>query len=200
MENITKERIVDEAIRIIDEKGGALHVNLREIARNIGCSAPNLYNYFNSLDDLMNTALIRICEDFIETIRRKTTLTGDNEDLEGLAFRAYIQYALENPGRLNFYHFERLSFSISTEGQIQAEKVGEHMAGLLYSGLQGKLSYEKALTLTSLLHKFLLGSLSDYITGRVKIDDQEQYVSELTTLCKKILKSLIDNFPGEQEV
>lgn len=194
LDGMTKEDIIETAIRLIDSKGGASNVNLREIARTVGCSAPNIYNYFINMDDLLNTVLIRICDDFKTNIQEKTKEINNDEDFLKVVFRAYIEYAVENSGRLNIYHFEKLNFTISTEAEASARSVGEHMASLLFTGLNQRLPYDKVTTINGILHCYIIGALSNYITGRISIDDKEHFIKEMVDTSKRIFNSLVQSF------
>ena len=56
---MTADRFIDETLELIAEKGGSQEVNLREIARRIGCAHTNAYNYFVSFDELLWAAFRR---------------------------------------------------------------------------------------------------------------------------------------------
>jgi AcrR family transcriptional regulator len=53
------ERFVDTALDLIAEHGGSGHVNLRQIARRMGCAHTNLYNYFADYPELLWEAFRR---------------------------------------------------------------------------------------------------------------------------------------------
>ena len=53
---ISKELIVETALALINEEGSSSKVNLREIARRLGCAHTNIYNYYPSLDELLGRA------------------------------------------------------------------------------------------------------------------------------------------------
>lgn len=55
----TAERFVEVTLALIAEQGGSQSVNLREVARRVGCAHTNLYNYFESFDDLLWEAFRR---------------------------------------------------------------------------------------------------------------------------------------------
>ena len=188
---LTKEQIIETTIMLIDKKGGATAVNLREVARISGCSAPNIYNYFESLDDLFNTVLIRICDDYNKTLQIKIAKTP--EELLLGAFRAYIEYAIEYPGRLNFFQFEKLNISVSEETEEMAEGVGYNMAHMMAYGTGKNITEEKMIEICNILHRYLLGELSEYITGKKKIEDKEAYVNKLVLYCKKLYDIFVQN-------
>ena len=62
-----QKQIIDEAIRIIHEKGFA-SLSIRELAKNVGISEPAIYRHFNSKEDIVIGILDRMLEfgNFIE--------------------------------------------------------------------------------------------------------------------------------------
>ena len=55
----TAERFVETALDLIEEQGGSLSVNLRQISRRMGCAHTNVYNYFDTYQDLLWEAFRR---------------------------------------------------------------------------------------------------------------------------------------------
>jgi AcrR family transcriptional regulator len=56
---ITADRFIDTMLALIVESGGSQSVNLRQIARRIGCAHTNCYNYFASYEHLRWAAFRR---------------------------------------------------------------------------------------------------------------------------------------------
>ena len=56
---VTAERFIDTMLALIVESGGSQDVNLRQIARRIGCAHTNCYNYFASYEHLRWAAFRR---------------------------------------------------------------------------------------------------------------------------------------------
>lgn len=52
----TQKQIVNTALALIEEAQGVSNVNLREIARKLGCAHTNLYNYFPDYESLLREA------------------------------------------------------------------------------------------------------------------------------------------------
>jgi AcrR family transcriptional regulator len=193
IEGLLKQEILNTTLALIDKKGGASGVNLREVARALGCSAPNIYNYFSSHYDLMNSVLIMICEDYKKYLSIKTAYADNPESLLLSAFSTYIEYAIAYPGRLNFYHFEKLDITISEEAFNTGISVGDAMAALLDKGSESKISNKKTEEVCKIIHCYLLGELSEYITGRIKLADKENYAKSLVLYCRKLFDTLIQN-------
>jgi len=55
----TAARFVATTLELIEEEGGSLTVNLRQISRRMGCAHTNVYNYFSSYQDLLWEAFRR---------------------------------------------------------------------------------------------------------------------------------------------
>ena len=95
--DITREEIKDTARQLMAEKGtGGLSV--RAIARQMGMTAPALYHYYDSLNDLI-TALIQDAfidlGETIESAAKDPLLKTTGERLTAVAY-AYRQWALQN--------------------------------------------------------------------------------------------------------
>lgn len=89
------EAIVAQAVAIVDV-GGAEALSLRALARDLGVSAPALYNHIRSKEDLLRLVA---GEGYAELARRWTTLDPtDHESWIRASSHAYVAFALERPG------------------------------------------------------------------------------------------------------
>jgi AcrR family transcriptional regulator len=96
--DITREEIKDTARKLMAEKGTA-GLSVRAIARQMGMTAPALYHYYESLNNLI-TALIQDAftqlADTLEAAAINSTLTTSAERLSSVSY-SYRQWALEHP-------------------------------------------------------------------------------------------------------
>ena len=168
----TRERFVDAAVALVDAHGGASAVTLRDIAEEVGCSPPNAYNWFAGLDELLTAALVRICEEFLERLASAVPPGTGPRDAFVASVRTYVAFAVEHPGRLNAYHFERLTMSLGPEALAAGAAVGQTMAELLSRGTDPSLPSGAADEITTVLHSYLIGRLADHITGRALLEDR----------------------------
>ena len=98
----TSERLVDETLTLIADRGGSRDVNLREVSRRVGCAHTNAYNYFASFGALLWEAFRRVLGEY------GTFLTRDLDD--SLAPEDYLRrivtnlatFPLEHPGWYRF--------------------------------------------------------------------------------------------------
>lgn len=190
-ESPTRERFVEAAVALIDRNGGAASVTLRDVARDVGCSPPNAYNWFSGLSDLLDAALVWICADFLTRIRAAVPADCEPPDVLARAVRAYVEYALDHPGRLNAFHFERLSVPVGEDAAAAGEAVGRAMGELLARGTSPTLESDVADDVTAVLHRYLIGRLADHITGRAPVADLGVEADEVAAEILRIHDALV---------
>jgi AcrR family transcriptional regulator len=66
----TEQRLVEATLELIAQEGGSLEVNLRGISRRVGCAHTNVYNYFDSYQDLLWAAFRRALRIYGEHLTR----------------------------------------------------------------------------------------------------------------------------------
>lgn len=68
----TKEDVVEHALQVIRE-GGLSSFSARQIARKMNSSTAPVYQWFNSMDELLEAIMVRIKERMLEYMRKKYT-------------------------------------------------------------------------------------------------------------------------------
>src|SRR4030042_3132010 len=101
-----KETLIQTTIRMIDEEGGCLPLNLRRIARRAGCRAPNIYNHFRDFNELLNTAHASIINDFTQELTAAINAVIRPSELIRASARSFVTYALAHKGWFNCFLFE----------------------------------------------------------------------------------------------
>ncbi len=74
-----KQETLDVALRLLMERGYA-NLNMDELAEEVGISKPTLYQYFNSKDELVAQAMVRM----FEKMEEKLSELSDKSPLEQL--------------------------------------------------------------------------------------------------------------------
>ena len=98
----TADRFVEATLELIAEQGGSLNVNLREVARRIGCAHTNVYNYFDSFDDLLWTAFRRVLDDYSDHFTHGLDKSLSRDEYLHRLIGNLVAYPQRNPG---FYRF-----------------------------------------------------------------------------------------------
>ena len=93
---VTKERIISEAIRLIEEKEQSV-ISLHELARRLGIKTPSLYNHIKNTRDLQHEVFRYAIDKFVANQNAATAGKQKDEAVRAFA-EAYYQFAKENKG------------------------------------------------------------------------------------------------------
>jgi AcrR family transcriptional regulator len=98
----TAERFVDETLALIVEKGGSSDVNLRAVSRRVGCAHTNVYNYFDSFDDLLWAAFRATLDHYGEFLARDLDSSLPPGEHRQRLITNLVTYPQDNPGLYRF--------------------------------------------------------------------------------------------------
>ncbi len=143
---------MDEGLRLL-ENGHADHISLREIARNVGVSAPALYRHFPNKDSLLS-ALAEEGMKRLATLQANQGGAGGAEDFAASG-RAYVRFAMANPAlfRLIFSSMcaDAHPFEESKAGS-PAHLLRGHVAEVLGPDVPDEKKFTVALRAWALVH------------------------------------------------
>ncbi len=174
--------IKTEAWKLITEQG-VQSVALRAIARSLNITAPAIYNYFPSLEDLLNSLIADADADLGRYLTEAHTphLADDNSVQFRVVCQAYRRWAIENPSRYLLF------FSAKPEENPQISHTLHALIGILNTAQKsGGLRKEEQLVLPP----GLSGLLSEW---KVKLAVEEEFVLYLAFIVWSRLHGLILN-------
>lgn len=87
LESARKEAFIDAVLSMLDEGMSLRELNLRKVAKQVGCAHTNAYNYFTSYEELLWWSLKGALE--------RMTAMVDPE--HGGLTEAYVEFALDHP-------------------------------------------------------------------------------------------------------
>lgn len=93
---LTKESIVKEAIKLI-EQSGKPDICLHEISRQLGIKTPSLYNHIKNTADLENSVFEYAINALINELKQAMQGKEKSDALRSFAY-AYIDFAIRNKG------------------------------------------------------------------------------------------------------
>ncbi len=105
----TADRFVQTTLELIVESGGSLGVNLREVARRMGCAHTNVYNYFDSFDDLLWTSFRRVLDDYGAAWMKDLSDEQTPDERLTRLLTNLVTYPQENPGLYRFIGSDPIS-------------------------------------------------------------------------------------------
>jgi AcrR family transcriptional regulator len=168
---ITRESLVDEAVRLIDEAGFD-QLALAPLARRLGVRPPSLFEHVDGTADLVRAVRLRGFREQAMLLRKAATGLSRDEAVRGMA-RAYRDFALEHPGL--YTATVRTVVGETPELRTAGNEALACIADVLRGyGIEGPEAVHAARYLRSVIHGFLLLETASGFGLNVDVD--ESYV------------------------
>jgi len=181
---ITKEQVIDTALELMKNSNHLNSLNLRAVARALGCAHTNLYNYFSSYSDLLWEVHAVMQGIFIENLANQLETVTTVQLRYDCFFRSIVDFYMENKGWFRLAWIEYIEGE-RPENDIKVTEttnrlLNDHIANI-WNELYGE-HLEKELTKRVMhnTHCYLIGEISNYLMGRGLIEDEmefKQYVA-----------------------
>ncbi len=115
IQNIKKKRVIkyfiDAAARIAKEEGIS-RITIRKVAAEAGYNSATLYNYFNSIEDLLDFAIINSITDYLNEIY-KILISDKHEVLKYFeSWKCYCKYSFTYPSIYTYAFASRFSENV----------------------------------------------------------------------------------------
>lgn len=197
-EGQTREQFIHGVLELLERGVGLREINLRRIARLVGCAHTNAYNYFASLQELFWYALD-------EALHRMVAYSEHARDPGAPAapepfLASHVQFAIDHPGLYRFIWLDSLS------GEPPAD-VAEYLAvpGLLFrqalAQAAGLPTAQPAVVRgVRMVHGYLHGELCSYVARRLPADDSAALKHELVANTMLLFGELVSKSAPEQPV
>lgn len=175
--SITKEQIIETALDLLKDKSNIRSVNLRHIARVLGCAHTNLYNYFPSFNDLLWEAHMEIENKFIEKIAMELEGVKDNKMKLHHFYFSLSELYLDNKGWFRLAWLDYIDDVRPEKHKISTNKVVNtmvEMLGDIWSGIYPNVpDKERIHCVLHDVHCYIVGEVSNFINGRGLIEDSK---------------------------
>ncbi len=175
---ITKEQIISTALDLMRDKNELRTVNMREIARTLGCAHTNIYNYFPSYTDLLWETHTAILEVFMNTLEEKLSAVTTAEIKLRYFFDTFVQMYLNNQGWFRLVWLEYIGVDRPTSNIETTAKVHlalNHIIVNILSELNGFVPDDAIVNrVVHNTHCYIIGEVSNYISGRGLIDNEAE--------------------------
>ena len=189
--DVNKELIIETVLRLIEENGGIKDVNLRGIAKEIGCAHTNLYNYFNSFDEIIWEALGYILIKMVDYVGLNIASAANDEERLYLALEAILEFSFKHPGWYRVVWFESIRGEPSHQAAQILHKPTEGLNYLLIKASGGMLTEEKASRAANILHSYLHGEACKWISERGPVSSIEETIPKVLSNLKLLYKLLM---------
>ena len=187
---ITKEQIVKKTMNLILEKGSSETLTIREIAKALNCSHPNIYNYYSGMSDLMWDVLSAILVEMVESVLSKTSMiTG--EDRFQVFIRQYLQFCFEKLPWYRVVWFDKINGDIPDRVKGTITMPSKKFPEIIMSLIPEINDYDRAIYIGRVINAFIRGEVGVYVTGRIKLNNMEEAILRIEKDILRITRSLI---------
>ncbi|GAP15870.1 transcriptional regulator [Longilinea arvoryzae] len=187
--------IIQATLELIQEKESASRVNLRAVARALGCAHTNIYNYFDDFDDLLWAALDTAGDRFIADVTAGVKSTRETTTSLNRFFAGIIDFYLVHKGWLRLFWADPLKGPRPVESAALGEKRVASLALLFGDAVQEtcgiNLPQTEAYHLLHEVHCYLYGEMSINISGRGLIPEENAFRAHLLQECLTLTDLLI---------
>lgn len=190
-----REQIIQVTLDLIQEKESATRVNLREVARALGCAHTNIYNYFGDFDQLLwaalDMAIDRLVAEIAGSVKESDIKTSQLERF----CASYIDFYLAHKGWFRLFWVDPLKRPRPADSAAHGEKLIEHMVSLfqqsIYDDLNRTLRQGQAFHTLHVVHCYLYGEMAIFLSGRGLIRQEEVFRTSLLKECLNLTHLLI---------
>lgn len=127
----TRRLLLQAAVKVFAVKGIEA-ASIQEIAAVAGVANGTFYNYFQTKEEIMEAAAVRVGVEFCERITQSCSHLPDAADRMSIGGRRYLLMALEQP------ELARFMISIAVFSPIWAEQVQPYIQADLTLGIKQK--------------------------------------------------------------
>lgn len=150
---------------MIEKNQGIKGVNLRRIAKEIGCAHTNIYNYFDSLNEIFWESLGQVMTKMIEYVNGNLPSKINNEENFYLFLSNIIDFSMNHPGWYRLIWLEHIEGSPSSKIITMINKPKEGFIQKIMK-INDNISEKKANLINDILITYLHGALNNWINNR----------------------------------
>jgi len=188
---INKEIILETTLNLIEEKSGVRNVNLREIAKRIGCAHTNIYNYFENLDDIFWESLTLVLSKMMDFCARN--IQGKLIDEENLfvLLSNIIDFSIQHPDWYRLIWLDSLNGNPKENIKEKLYIPGNKFEEYIFIINKNQISKKRAQLISNILFNYLHGELCKLINNRNLSNNDQDFKLSIILNLKFLYKSLI---------
>lgn len=181
---IGRQAFIDEVLRLLDEGVPIRDLNLRRVAKELGCAHTNAYNWFKSQQELLWFALGSALEHLIALMPEdRMPLLSEPGNL----IERYVQFVEQHPAWFRLIWMEELAAEMPSELEPILARPSHIMARWLRLSAPSHMSDEQVLVVGSLLFSSMHGRLCLAVTGRMDDGEQQTLAQDTVAMGRMLL-------------
>lgn len=201
---ISKENIVNITLELIRDRENIRSVNLREIARVLGCAHTNLYNHFSDLDGILWDALDEVLAKSADFLLTDMDLILDPATKLEHFYKRFLDFYLQNKGWFRLFWMEKLQGGRTAKNiSLTTETVDKYVVVLteIFEKLYHiKLTKQQVMDVFHTVHCYLHGELSIFISGRGLISEEKEFKKYVLEQCLRLNVLLVSSLGQEASI
>lgn len=189
---ITKEQTINKALELIKDTVDIRSVNLRVIARGLGCAHTNIYNYFPSLDALLWEAYTVILERFSKHIEKSISGMLDYQMQLERFVAEIVNFYLDNKGWFRLIWVEIIGEERPESNQIfvckNLDRNVDIVSDILINAHKCMPDRNKLKNTIHVVHCYIYGEISMFIANHSLIKDESELRKYIVDEAMKMLQ------------
>lgn len=173
--HLSREQIIETTLNLINQEQGLHNVNLREIARNLGCAHTNIYNYFQDFNELLWHAVDAAATQFVYYITQNLDSFPDEGSKLEHYFYNYIDFYLNNRGWFKLIWFEQVGGGRPKESIELSYHIVDQLTETLRAICCHRITAQQAHYLLHTVHCYIHGEISIFLAGRGLIKAEPEF-------------------------
>ncbi len=182
--NPMTDNFIRTTLQLIDQKQGSKGVNLRMVAKEIGCAHTNVYNYFDSFEQLLWEAYFEILKQWVEWTKHEIGTDIAAEGVLDQFIASQIDFALDHPGWYRFIWMEKMAGHPPTEIRNFLMFMQDNFIRRIAAYYSSSIPRNKLESVSDIVHSYLHGEIMKMISGRTGMNEEKG------NLKSKIIKNI----------
>ncbi|HCC36044.1 MAG TPA: TetR/AcrR family transcriptional regulator [Ruminococcaceae bacterium] len=193
--NISKEQIIETALELMKNKNDLRGLNMREIARTLGCAHTNIYNYFPAYSDLLWETHAVLHEGFMEMLTKRLEAANNAEMRLDYFFSAFVDTYMDNKGWFRLAWHEHIEGERPQRDIDVLDATNKVLTGHI-SDICKEFPMESpdADTVKRVLHNthcYIVGEISNYLLGRGLTQNEQELRAYITREAINMFRSCL---------
>ncbi len=164
----TADQFVETALDLIAETGGSIDVNLREIARRIGCAHTNLYNYFPDYPALLWEAFHRALARYADWLTEGLDESLTPPEYLRVAITNLATFPQTNPGLYRFIASDPMPTDDVPEDILETVgRMKTWLGRVILSGAESAIRPDQAAAIADVVLAYVDGETLNLINDRL---------------------------------
>jgi len=190
---VTKEIFIEKTLEMIDKEEGLRGVNLRKIAREIGCAHTNAYNYFSSFEDLIGQSLLAASAKMKEYVVSRVKEAKDEKSFFDLVVSSQLEFANNHTGLYKLIWLEKIDVDFDLEDENHIKKQGNVLSLLLLRDRNLNISNERKFVIADIIHGYIHGEICKLINKRHFFKTDQEFIDKVVYQTRQVFKVLVEN-------